>query len=179
MGEQKLKNITRPVHVFSCFPGETSLVTGPASNKLALTLPDRPSIAILPFTNMSGDPKQEFFADGIVEDIITALSRIRWLFVFARNSSFVYKGRAVDIRRVARESGVRYVLEGSDAPNGTRRPPACDLFRATCQSCTRGDSEARQGAARRESTVMLKSDFAIVAAALLQVQGGSAARLLL
>ncbi len=74
MGEQELKNITRPVHVFSCFPGETSLVTGPAINKSALTLPDRPSIAILPFTNMSGDPKQEFFADGIVEDIITALS---------------------------------------------------------------------------------------------------------
>ena len=79
----------------------------------ALTLPDSPSIAALPFQNWSGDPEQEYFADGVVEDIITALSRIRWLFVIARNSSFTYKGRAVDVKQVGRELGVRYVLEGS------------------------------------------------------------------
>ena len=83
-------------------------------------LPDRPSIAVLPFQNMSGDPEQEYFADGMVEEVITALSRIRWLFVIARNSSFVYKGRAVDIKQVGRELGVRYVLEGSVRKSGDR-----------------------------------------------------------
>lgn len=78
-----------------------------------LSLPDRPSIAVLPFDNMSGDPEQDYFADGMVEDIITGLSRIKWLFVIARNSSFTYKGRAVDVTKVGRELGVRYVLEGS------------------------------------------------------------------
>ena len=76
-------------------------------------LPDKPSIAVLPFQNMSGDPEQEYFADGMVEDIITALSRFKWLFVIARNSSFTYKGQAVDVKQVGRELGVRYVLEGS------------------------------------------------------------------
>src|SRR6185369_2586885 len=79
----------------------------------ALPLPDRPSIAVLPFTNMSGDAEQEYFADGIVEDVITALSRMRWLFVIARNSSFTYKGRSVGVKQVGTELGVRYVLEGS------------------------------------------------------------------
>jgi TolB-like protein len=79
----------------------------------AVTLPDRPSIAVLPFTNLSGDPEQDYFADGMVEEIITALSRLRWLFVVAHNSSFTYKGRPVDVRQVGRELGVRYVLEGS------------------------------------------------------------------
>src|SRR5262249_33227639 len=91
--------------------------TGPAKSEdppaPALTLPDRPSIAALPFLNLSGDIEQEYFTDGVVEDIITALSRIRWLFVIARNSSFTYKGRAVDVKQVGRELGVRYVLEGS------------------------------------------------------------------
>jgi adenylate cyclase len=86
----------------------------------ALTLPDKPSIAVLPFANMSGDPEQEYFADGMVEEIITALSRIRWLFVIARNSSFTYKGKAVDVKQVARELGVRYVLEGSVRKAGNR-----------------------------------------------------------
>ena len=86
----------------------------------ALPLPDRPSLAVLPFTNMSGDPEQEYFADGMVEDIITALSRVRWFFVIARNSSFTYKGRSVDIRQVGRELGVRYVLEGSIRKAGSR-----------------------------------------------------------
>src|SRR5207248_1932284 len=86
----------------------------------ALPLPDKPSIAVLPFQNMSGDPEQEYFVDGMVEEIITALSRIRWLFVIARNSSFTYKGQAVDVKRVGRELGVRYVLEGSVRKAGGR-----------------------------------------------------------
>jgi adenylate cyclase len=89
------------------------VVTAPAEGPAArLALPDKPSIAVLPFQNMSGDPEQEYFVDGMVEEIITGLSRIKWLFVIARNSSFVYKGKAVDIRQVGRELGVRYVLEG-------------------------------------------------------------------
>src|SRR5262249_34188301 len=90
------------------------------STKLSLVLPDKPSIAVLPFQNMSGDPEQEYFADGMVEEIITALSRIRWLFVIARNSSFTYKGRAIDVTQVGRELGVRYVLEGSVRKAGSR-----------------------------------------------------------
>ncbi|HZP70418.1 MAG TPA: winged helix-turn-helix domain-containing protein [Pseudolabrys sp.] len=98
------------------FIGKKSAVQQPASaddKRPALALPDRPSIAVLPFANMSSDPDQEYFADGISEDLITGLARIRWLFVIARNSSFVYKGRAVDVKQVSRELGVRYVLEGS------------------------------------------------------------------
>jgi adenylate cyclase len=86
----------------------------------ALVLPDKPSIAVLPFQNMSGDPEQEYFADGISEDIITGLSKLRWLFVIARNSSFAYKGKATDVKRVSRELGVRYVLEGSVRKGGNR-----------------------------------------------------------
>jgi TolB-like protein len=114
MGEQQVKNIARPVHVWRLRPG-----TKPAISA-SLALPDKPSIAVLPFANMSGDPEQEYFADGMVEEIITALSRIRWLFVIARNSSFTYKGQAVDVKQVARELGVRYVLEGSVRKAGNR-----------------------------------------------------------
>ena len=106
MGEQQLKNIAQPTRVYGVRFGSTAA-------RPVLALPDKPSIAVLPFQNMSGDPEQEYFADGMVEDIITALSRIRWLFVIARNSSFTYKGRAVDVKQVGRELGVRYVLEGS------------------------------------------------------------------
>ena len=91
-----------------------------AAEPLALALPDKPSIAVLPFANMSGDPEQEYFADGMVEEIITALSRIRWLFVIARNSSFTYKGLTVDVKQVGRDLGVRYVLEGSVRKGGNR-----------------------------------------------------------
>ncbi len=94
-------------------PDQSHEPPGPASPHQDLPPPDRPAIAVLPFENLSGDPEQEYFADGMVEDIITTLSRMRWLFVIARNSSFTYKGRAVDARQVARELGVRYVLEGS------------------------------------------------------------------
>jgi len=86
----------------------------------ALPLPDKPSIAVLPFANMSGDPEQEYFADGMVEEITTALSRIRGLFVIARNSSFTYRGRSVDVKQVSRELGVRYVVEGSVRRAGER-----------------------------------------------------------
>jgi adenylate cyclase len=111
-GEQTLKNITRPIHVYriTLDPRQRQVAR---SQEKVLALPDKPSIAVLPFQNMSGDPEQEYFADGVVEEIITALSRIRWLFVIARNSSFTYKGRAIDIKQVGRELGVRYVLEGS------------------------------------------------------------------
>jgi TolB-like protein/Tfp pilus assembly protein PilF len=96
----------------------------------ALPLPDKPSIAVLPFANMSGDPEQEYFADGMVEEIITALSRIRWLFVIARNSSFTYKGQAVDVKQVGRELGVRYVLEGSVRKGGNRVRITAQLIEA-------------------------------------------------
>ena len=105
-GEQELKNIARPVRVYQ-LPGSG------ATEAPALALPDKPSIAVLPFENLSGDSDQEYFADGMVEDIITGLSRIKWLFVIARNSTFTYKGRPVDVKQVGRELGVRYVLEGS------------------------------------------------------------------
>jgi adenylate cyclase len=110
LGEQALKNIARPVRAYRIATGAVSATT---AEPPTLALPDKPSIAVLPFANMSGDPEQEYFADGMVEEIITALSRIRWLFVIARNSSFTYKGQAVDVKQVGRELGVRYVLEGS------------------------------------------------------------------
>jgi adenylate cyclase len=115
-GEQYLKNIARPVRVYRIrLDREPRPTDGPT-----LALPDKPSIAVLPFANMSGDPEQEYFADGMVEEIITDLSRIRWLFVVARNSSFTYKGQTVDVKRVGRELGVRYVLEGSVRKGGNR-----------------------------------------------------------
>ena len=112
LGDRRLKNIGRPVRAYRVALG--------AGAPAAPPLPDKPSIAVLPFTNMSGDPEQEYFADGLVEDIITALSRVRSFFVIARNSSFTYKGRAVDVRQVSRELGVRYVLEGSIRKAGAR-----------------------------------------------------------
>ena len=93
---------------------------GGTAQSLPLALPDKPSVAVLPFANLSGDPEQEYFADGMVEDIITGLSRIKWLFVIARNSTFTYKGKAVDVKRVGRELGVRYLLEGSVRKDGSR-----------------------------------------------------------
>jgi TolB-like protein/class 3 adenylate cyclase len=118
MGEQQLKNIARPVRVYRVRDAATKSPAVQAPP--ALPLPDKPSIAVLPFANMSGDPEQGYFVDGMVEEIITALSRIRWLFVIARNSSFTYKGQAVDVKRVGRELGVHYVLEGSVRKAGHR-----------------------------------------------------------
>jgi adenylate cyclase len=116
LGPQQVKNITQPIKAYR-ISRETS-PTAASVVGVSLPLPDKPSIAVLPFANISGDPEQEYFADGMVEEIITALSRIRWLFVIwlfviARNSSFTYKGQAIDVKQVGRELGVRYVLEGS------------------------------------------------------------------
>jgi TolB-like protein len=113
MGEQALKNIARPVRVYRVGPLPNPPPQAGEVRVGVLPLPDKPSIAVLPFANMSGDPEQEYFADGMAEEIITSLSRVRWLFVIARNSSFTYKGQSVDVKRVGRELGVRYVLEGS------------------------------------------------------------------
>jgi adenylate cyclase len=119
-GELELKNIARPVRVYRISPLVPGEASAAAARPIPPPLPDTPSLAVLPFDNMSGDPDQEYFADGMVEDILTALSRIEWLFVIARNSSFTYKGRAVDIKQVGRELGVRYVLEGSVRKSANR-----------------------------------------------------------
>jgi adenylate cyclase len=127
MGEQALKNIARPVRTYRVVMAARSASASMTSNP---PLPDKPSIAVLPFTNMSGDPEQEFFADGMVDDIITALSRYPSLFVIARNSSFTYKGRAVDVKQIGRELGVRYVLEGSVRKAGNRVRVTAQLIEA-------------------------------------------------
>jgi TolB-like protein/class 3 adenylate cyclase/Tfp pilus assembly protein PilF len=127
MGEQAVKNIVRPIRVFRIKNAVLPVIGTPRPATTAapaaakpLPPPDKPSVAVLPFQNLSGDPEQEFFADGMVEDIITALSRIRWFFVIARNSSFAWKGKPVDVRQAGRELGVRYVLEGSVRKAGNR-----------------------------------------------------------
>jgi adenylate cyclase len=127
LGDTQLKNIAQPIRVYSLQVGAaarprpgTEIRAAPGKAGMPPALPDKPSIAVLPFENMSGDPEQDYFCDGMVEDIITGLSRIKWLFVIARNSSFTYKGKAVDVRQVGRELGVRYVLEGSVRKAGPR-----------------------------------------------------------
>jgi TolB-like protein/Flp pilus assembly protein TadD len=117
MGDQKVKNIARPVRAYKIV---TDNGTEPKPPSETTSLPDKPSIAVLPFDNLSGDPEQEYFADGMAEDIITALSKLRWFFVIARNSTFAYKGKSPDVRQVTRELGVRYVLEGSVRKAGNR-----------------------------------------------------------
>jgi TolB-like protein len=136
LGPTMLKNIAEPIRIYSLedatHPPTTSLSQPePATTApVRLPLPNKPSIAVLPFQNISGDPEQEYFADGMVEDIITGLSRIKWLFVIARNSSFVYKGKAVDVRQVGRELGVRYVLEGAVRKGGNRLRITAQLLEA-------------------------------------------------
>ena len=127
LGPRQVKNITQPIRAYRV-GGETS----PAIPLIgsSLPLPDKPSIAVLPFANMSGDPEQEYFADGMVEEIITALSKVRWFFVIARNSSFAYKGRAIDVKQVGRELGVSYVLEGSVRKGGNRVRVTAQLIEA-------------------------------------------------
>jgi adenylate cyclase len=121
LGAQGLKNIVEPVRAYRVKPFKATAERSPGlSTKDSPPLPAKPSIAVLPFQNMSGDPEQEYFADGMVEEIITALSRFQWLFVIARNSSFIYKGRIVDVKQVGRELSVRYVLEGSVRKAGNR-----------------------------------------------------------
>ena len=152
LGEQQVKNIARPVRVYRVRTALTHPVASAPGSPLSRTagegaerqrreagegsspvlpLPEKPSIAVLPFANMSGDPEQEYFADGMVEEIITGLSRVGWFFVIARNSSFTYKGRAVDIRQVGRDLGVRYVLEGSVRKAGNRVRITGQLIDAT------------------------------------------------
>jgi adenylate cyclase len=138
LGETKLKNIIEPMRIYSLQVGvaaeakPTMQAEIDASEKAParLDLPDKPSIAVLPFTNMSGDPEQEYFSDGLTEDIITALSRVRSFFVIARNSTFTYKGRAVDVAKVGRELGVRYILEGSVRKAGNRVRITAQLIEA-------------------------------------------------
>jgi adenylate cyclase len=121
LGERSLKNIDRKVRIYAVRSALKLSASVPRFEYVKpLPLPDKPSIAVLPFQNMSGDPEQDYFADGMVEDIITALSRFKSLFVIARNSSFAYKGKAAHIRQVGRELGVRYVLEGSVRKAGGR-----------------------------------------------------------
>ena len=129
LGQQQVKNIAQPIKAYR-IRGETSPTATPVVGS-SLPLPDKPSIAVLPFANMSGDPEQEYFADGMVEEIITALCRIRWLFVIARNSTFTYKGQAIDVKQVGRELGVRYVLEGSVRKAGQRVRITGQLIDAT------------------------------------------------
>jgi TolB-like protein/class 3 adenylate cyclase/Tfp pilus assembly protein PilF len=119
-GEVNVKNIDRAIRIWKWHPDGAAVETGTQTETAHPALPGKPSIAVLPFTNLSGDAEQDYFADGICEDIITALSRIRWFFVIARNTTFTYKGKAVDIQQVARELGVRYVLEGSVRKAGGR-----------------------------------------------------------
>jgi TolB-like protein len=128
LGEQQVKNITRPVRVYQVRDAGIAAKSPPTQT---MPLPDKPSIAVLPFANMSGDPEQKYFADGMVEEMITALSRIRWLFVIARNSSFTYKGQAIDVKQIGRELGVRYVLEGSVRKAGGRVRITAQLIDAT------------------------------------------------
>jgi TolB-like protein/Flp pilus assembly protein TadD len=116
MGDQQLKNISRAVRAYRI---QLSGVLQ-QSERQSLALPDKPSIAVLPFANMSGDPEQEYFADGVSEDIITGISKLHWFFVIARNSSFVYKGKAVDVKQIGSQLGVRYVLEGSVRKSGQK-----------------------------------------------------------
>jgi TolB-like protein/class 3 adenylate cyclase len=128
LGEQQVKNITQPIKAYR-ISGDSPPTATPVLGA-SLVLPDKPSIAVLPFANMSGDPDQAYFADGIVEEITTALSRIRWLFVIAQNSTFTYKGKAVDVKQDGRELGVRYVLEGSVRKAGGRVRITAQLIEA-------------------------------------------------
>jgi adenylate cyclase len=124
LGEHEVKNIAKPVRVYRAQIESVAMAQRPlevaSKERMELPLPDKPSVAVLPFTNLSGDPEQEYFSDGITEDIITALSRFRWFFVIARNSTFTYKGKTVDVKTVAQDMGVRYVLEGSVRKAGSR-----------------------------------------------------------
>jgi adenylate cyclase len=135
LGPQQVKNIAEPVHAYRVVVGQAPAMAAShgtvSSGGADLALPEKPSIAVLPLDNLSNDPEQDYLADGISEDLITALSKIRWLFVIARNSTFTYKGQAVEVKQVARELGVRYVLEGSVRKAGNRVRVTAQLIDAT------------------------------------------------
>jgi TolB-like protein/class 3 adenylate cyclase len=140
LGEKALKNIARPVRAYAMtWDRAAKSETDATATPPRLSLPDKPSIAVLPFQSMSGDPEQDYFADGMVEDIITGLSRIKWLFVIARNSSFIYKGKPLDVRQVGRELGVRYVLEGGVRKSGVRLRITAQLVEAETGAHLRAD----------------------------------------
>jgi adenylate cyclase len=130
LGERELKNVAEPVRVYR-ITFEEGATSAPTPTAGVLPLPEKPSIAVLPFTNMSGDGEQDYFSDGITEDLITALSKIRWFFVISRNSTFTYKGQAVEVTQVARELGVRYVIEGSVRKAANRVRITAQLIDAT------------------------------------------------
>ena len=130
LGNQNIKNIDEPIRAYRV-NSSAQEPTRADDDGVSLSIPDKPSIAVLPFDNMSGDPEQEFFADGITEDLITALSKVRWFFVIARNSTFTYKGQAVDVTKVSQELGVKYVLEGSVRTAGSRVRITAQLIDAT------------------------------------------------
>jgi TolB-like protein len=143
LGEER----DRPVHLFTVSGRGYRLVDMPVETAVERpALPDRPSIVILPFTNMSGDPEQDYFADGIAEEITTVLSRFKWLFVIARNSSFTYKGKAVNVREVGRDLGVRYALQGSVRKSGDRVRIVIQLIEAH-SGCKSGQSAMTGGSA--------------------------------
>jgi adenylate cyclase len=176
MGEQTVKNIARPIGVHRVSLAETSptapVKSAAAAAKTEPSTVTRPSIAVLPFANMSGDPEQEYFADGISEEIITGLSKLRWLFVIARNSSFTYKGKAVDIKRVARELGVRYVLEGSVRKGGNRVRITAQLIDAATGNhiwADRYDGELSDVFALQDE--ITKKAVAAIAPSLLEAEG--------
>ena len=127
LGEQEVKNIAKRIRAYRAKMKTAETQTNSVKQS---QLPDRPSIAVLPFANISGDPEQEYFADGIAEDVITALSKFRWFFVIARNSTFTYKGKTVDVKTVAQDLGVRYVLEGSVRKSGKRVRITAQLIEA-------------------------------------------------
>ena len=159
LGATQLKNIAEPVRVYALQVGLPAQAkpaapvepAKPEKPSTRLALPDKPSIAVLPFQNMSDDPQQEYFVDGMVEDIITGLSRIRWLFVIARNSSFTYKGKAVDVRQVGRELGVRYVLEGGVRKAGNRLRITAQLDRGRNRRASLGRPIRRRARGRLRS----------------------------
>lgn len=131
LGKHNVKNISTPIRVYRVVP-ETDISNRLAAEEYAaLPIPDKPSIAVLPFVNMSGNTDQEYFSDGITEDIITALSRSPWLFVIARNSSFAYRGSSVDVKQISKELGVRYILEGSVRKAGNRIRVTAQLIDGT------------------------------------------------
>ena len=134
IGEHSVKNIARPIRAYRILVETASATDIPFTESMTLHVPDKPSIAVLPFTNMSGDPEQEYFSDGITEDIITALSRSPWLFVISRNSGFAYRGKAVDVKQVSQELGVRYILEGSVRKAGNRVRVTAQLVDGTLGS---------------------------------------------
>jgi adenylate cyclase len=133
-GEYKVKNINRPIQVYRVITETNSTEKLILEGRSTLPLPEKPSIAVLPFVNMSGDAEQEYFSDGITEDIITALSRSSWLFVISRNSSFSYRGASVDVKRISKELGVRYILEGSVRKAGKRVRITAQLIEGTMGS---------------------------------------------